>query len=242
MLPQFNELLAINQVANFAWWNEDHNYFIDLRATVPLRRGCQALSAAIGADRHDDTLFLFYPEAMEIAAGQKSWADLRSLAEARRQYYDHYVENMPKMLGTMPDRVDDPVLIEIFGMHHHFFEGLKLGEEATVLTGFAASAGKVQGVARVLHGATELYELEPGEILVCEATSPNWTPAFAIIGACVCDGGGSLTHAATVSREYGIPCVVGTSMATSRIKTGDRIEVDGTKGTVTILERAAEPV
>ena len=238
MLPQFNELLAINQVANFAWWNEDHNYYIDLRATVPLRRGCQALSAAIGADRHDDTLFLFYPEAMEIAAGQKSWADLRSLAEARRQYYDHYVENrpnMPKMLGTMPDRVDDPVLIEIFGMHHHYFEGLKLGEEATVLTGFAASAGKVQGVARVLHGATELYELEPGEILVCEATSPNWTPAFAIIGGCVCDGGGSLTHAAIVSREYGIPCVVGVGVATLRIKTGDRLEVDGTKGTVTIL-------
>ena len=69
--------------------------------------------------------------------------------------------------------------------------------------------------------AMELFDLEEGEILVTEATSPNWTPAFAIIGACVCDGGGSLTHAATVSREYGIPCVVGTSVATLRIKTGD---------------------
>ena len=87
--------------------------------------------------------------------------------------------------------------------------------------------------------AMELFDLEEGEILVTEATSPNWTPAFAIIAACVCDGGGSLTHAATVSREYGIPCVVGTSVATLRIKTGDLIEVDGTKGTVTILERAA---
>ena len=80
--------------------------------------------------------------------------------------------------------------------------------------------------------------MEDGEILVTEATSPNWTPAFAIIGACVCDGGGSLTHAATVSREYGIPCVVGTSVATLRIKTGDTLEVDGTKGTVRMLERA----
>ena len=87
--------------------------------------------------------------------------------------------------------------------------------------------------------ATELFDLEEGEILVTEATSPNWTPAFAIIGACVCDGGGSLTHAATVSREYGIPCVVGTSVATLRIKTGDLIEVDGTRGVVTIMERAA---
>ena len=91
--------------------------------------------------------------------------------------------------------------------------------------------------------AMELFELEDGEILVSEATSPNWTPAFAIIGACVCDGGGSLTHAATVSREYGIPCVVGTSVATLRIKSGDLLEVDGTKGIVRILERAnGDPV
>ena len=97
----------------------------------------------------------------------------------------------------------------------------------------------MKGKARVMLSAMELFDLEEGEILVTEATSPNWTPAFAIIAACVCDGGGSLTHAATVSREYGIPCVVGTSVATLRINTGDVIEVDGTKGTVTILERAA---
>ena len=107
---------------------------------------------------------------------------------------------------------------------------------------FPASAGVYTGIARVMVSAMELFELEEGEILVTEATSPNWTPAFAIIGACVCDGGGSLTHAATVSREYGIPCVVGTSVATLRIKSGDKIEVDGTKGTVRILERAAEAV
>ena len=55
---------------------------------------------------------------------------------------------------------------------------------------------------------------EPGEILVCGGTTTEWTPAFGIIAACVCDTGGSLTHAAIVSREYGIPCVVGTAIAT----------------------------
>jgi pyruvate,water dikinase len=146
------------------------------------------------------------------------------------------------VIGTIPDKVEDPVLIEIFGMHHHYFEALKADGTSNVLTGFPASAGTYTGTARVMVSAMELFDLEDGEILVTEATSPNWTPAFAIIGACVCDGGGSLTHAATVSREYGIPCVVGTSVATSRIRTGDRIEVDGTNGTVTILESAAEPV
>ena len=142
----------------------------------------------------------------------------------------------------MPEKVEDPVLIEIFGMHHRYFEGLKAGDEVTVFTGFAASAGTTEGRARVLLSATELYDLEQGEILVCEATSPNWTPAFALISACVCDGGGSLTHAAIVSREYGIPCVVGTSVATARIRTGDLIQVDGSEGRVTILERAGGAV
>ena len=87
--------------------------------------------------------------------------------------------------------------------------------------------------------ATQLAELVPGEILVCEATSPNWTPAFAIIAGCVCDGGGSLTHAAIVSREYGIPCVVGCAVATAWIRTGDFVEVDGSQGIVTTIERAA---
>ena len=241
-LEQFNQLLAINQVANFAWWNEDHNYYIDLRASIPLRRGALALGAAVGADTYDDALFLFAPEIREIGHGLTTWKDKQSIVTARHQYYDNYQEQrptVPKVVGTLPDKVEDPVLIEIFGMHHHYFEGLKSDANSLMLTGFPASAGKVTGKAHVMLSAMELFDLEEGEILVTEATSPNWTPAFAIIAACVCDGGGSLTHAATVSREYGIPCVVGTSVATQRIKTGDLIEVDGTKGVVTILERAA---
>jgi pyruvate, water dikinase len=178
-----------------------------------------------------------------VCQGRKQWKDIASLATARHQYYDHYQEirpTLPKVVGTVPEKVEDPVLIEIFGMHHHYFEGLRSDVNSTMLTGFPASAGKVQGRARVMISADALFELEEGEILVCEATSPNWTPAFAIIAACVCDGGGSLTHAAIVSREYGIPAVVGTSVATQRIKTGDLLEVDGTKGTVSILERAAQ--
>ena len=241
-LGAFNELLAINQVANFSWWNEDHNHYIDLRASIPLRRGALALGAAAGADQHDDGLFLFYPEFVDVCAGRKQWKDLQSIAKARHEYYDHYNairDTLPKVVGTLPDKIEDPVLIEIFGMHDHYFERMKSDPSSMQMSGFPASAGTVSGRARVMVSATELFDLEEGEILVCEATSPNWTPAFAIIAACVCDGGGSLTHAAIVSREYGIPCVVGCSVATARIKTGDLIEVNGSSGTVTILERAA---
>ena len=243
MVGAFNELVGICQVANFAWWNEDHNYYIDLRASIPLRRAALALGEAVGADKPDDGLFLFYPEFLDVCAGRTSYTSLSSLATARHDYYDHYNDirhTLPKVVGTVPEKVEDPVLIEIFGMHHHYFEGMRSDANSSVLTGFPASAGKVTGRAHVMVSATELFNLDEGEILVCEATSPNWTPAFAIIAGCVCDGGGSLTHAAIVSREYGIPCVVGTSVATQRIRTGDLIEVDGSKGTITILERAPE--
>ena len=239
-LAGFNQLIDICTVANFSWWNEDHNYYIDLRSSIPIRRGALALGAACGADQYDDGTFLFRPEFYAVCRGDKQWKDLQSIATARHQYYDDWQlkrPTIPKAVGTLPDRVDDPVLIEIFGMHKHYFEGLKADAHVTELKGFPASAGVYQGKARVMLSAMELFDLEEGEILVTEATSPNWTPAFAIISACVCDGGGSLTHAATVSREYGIPCVVGTSVATQRIQTGDIIEVDGTRGIVTIIER-----
>jgi phosphohistidine swiveling domain-containing protein len=243
-LGGFNQLLDLCTVANFAWWNEDHNYYIDLRASIPLRMGALELGKALDADKYDDGLFLFYPEIEDLTSGRDSWKRLQPLATARQEYYEGYQAQrptVPKVVGTMPESpIEDPVLIEIFGMHHHYFDGLKSDPASLTLTGFPASQGVVTGRAVVMLSAHELFDLEDGDILVTEATSPNWTPAFAIIAACVCDGGGSLTHAATVSREYGIPCVVGTSVATQRIKTGDTIEVDGTKGVVTILKRAAD--
>lgn len=241
-LRRFDELLAVNEVANFAWWNEDHNFYIDLRVSIPIRNGAIAIGERVGVDRVDEATFMFLPELHDVCAGRVEYDDIRSMVRERAAYYDGYQprrQEVPKVVGPTPDHVDDPVLIEIFGLHDGYFEGLRADAHVTELTGFPASAGVYRGRARVMWSAMELFELEEGEILVTEATSPNWTPAFAIIGACVCDGGGSLTHAATVSREYGIPCVVGTSVGTLRIGTGDLVEVDGTKGVVRILERAA---
>ena len=81
--------------------------------------------------------------------------------------------------------------------------------------------------------ADELARINPGEILVCESTSPNWTPAFAKIAACVCDGGGMLSHAAIVGREYRVPTVTAVGLATVAIADGDEIEVDGDEATAT---------
>ena len=94
-LAAFNELLGICTVANFAWWNEDHNYYIDLRSSIPMRRGALAAAEAVGADRYDDTTFLFFPELQEVCHGEVLWKDKQSIATARHEYYDHYQDLRP---------------------------------------------------------------------------------------------------------------------------------------------------
>jgi pyruvate,water dikinase len=247
-LQRFNEALASNQAANFAWWNEEHNYLIDRRAAIPVRRATLELGARLAADgrieRPDDMFYLFKPElfaAMESGGG-KAWPELAAMIPDRRAYFEHWRErgpSLPTMLGTIPHTVPDPIMIEVFGLSGHFLETLRggdgTGEDATEIRGFPAAKGIVEGVARVITTVTDLHSVLPGEILVCGGTTTEWTPAFGIIAACVCDTGGSLTHAAIVSREYGIPCVVGTAVATQTIKTGDRVRVDGRAGTVRVL-------
>ncbi len=82
---------------------------------------------------------------------------------------------------------------------------------------------------------SELGNLLPGESLVAPGTSAQWTPVFEIIKGIVTDGGGALSHAVIVAREYGVPAVTGCQKATATIKTGDRVKVDGDLGIVHIL-------
>jgi pyruvate,water dikinase len=103
------------------------------------------------------------------------------------------------------------------------------------VSGFPGAAGVVEGVARVIHDVADGAALEPGEILVTTVTNIGWTPLFPRAAAVVTDVGAPLSHAAIVARELGIPAVVGCGNATTRIKTGDRVRVDGGRGAVTVL-------
>jgi pyruvate,water dikinase len=88
----------------------------------------------------------------------------------------------------------------------------------------------------VITNADDPSALEPGEILVAPLTDPSWTPLFVPAAAVVVDVGAPFSHAAIVSRELGIPCVVSAIDATNRIPDGALLEVDGTTGKVTVLE------
>jgi pyruvate,water dikinase len=106
------------------------------------------------------------------------------------------------------------------------------GEGAPLLRGFGASPGVAGGVARILHSPAEMEKLKPGEILVTSMTTPDMVPAMSRAAAIVTDEGGMTCHAAIVSRELGVPCVVGTRDATKLISDGADVTVDGKTGTV----------
>jgi pyruvate,water dikinase len=105
-----------------------------------------------------------------------------------------------------------------------------------VVRGYPGSSGLARGPARVVRTLTEVNRVRKGDILVAETTMPAWTPLFATVAAVVTDVGGVTSHCAIVAREYGIPAVVGTTVATSVIRDGHLLEVDGQAGTVRLLE------
>ena len=104
-----------------------------------------------------------------------------------------------------------------------------------VIKGTGASAGRVTAPARVLRGPEDFGRMQPGEVLVARMTTPAWTPLFAMASAVVTDVGGPLSHSSIVAREYGIPAVLGTGVATQRLADGPKVSVDGDAGTVSIV-------
>ena len=107
-------------------------------------------------------------------------------------------------------------------------------QSGDTLKGVPASPGRVTAPARLLHGPEDFDRMRPGEVLVAGTTTPAWTPLFAMASAVVTDIGGPLSHGSIVAREYGIPAVMGTGIATRRIHDGQTVTVDGGAGTVTL--------
>ena len=118
-------------------------------------------------------------------------------------------------------------------------EALSAAEsEGDVIAGKPVSGGRVEGPVRVVQNLAEAEALETGEILVAGITDVGWTPYFAIISGLVTDVGSAVSHGAVVAREYGLPAVLNTRDATRRLRTGDRVRLDGDTGLIEILERS----
>jgi pyruvate,water dikinase len=180
---------------------------------------------------------IFFLEASEIARVLRGETLSPALIVDRRAAYERYclLPSYPALIrGTFdpfrwaedPDRRTDV-----------FLPGSRVpGRDA--ITGFPGASGVVEAPVRVLADAADGSSLRPGEVLVTSVTNVGWTPLFPRAAALITDVGAPLSHAAIVARELGIPAVVGCGNATMRLKTGDRVRVDGTAGTVELLNQA----
>ena len=160
--------------------------------------------------------------------------------ERRRGIFDALASQRPQpALNTPPAEITEPFTMMLYGITteqvQHWLDS-EDGSDDGSITGMAASPGVVEGRARVVTHADHLGEVQEGEILVATITAPSWGPIFGKIKATVTDIGGMMSHAAIVCREYGLPAVTGTGSASTTIKTGQLIRVDGTSGRVEILE------
>lgn len=224
--------------------SEDHGFYIDFEGghhvrQVLLELGRRLASAGALASA-DDVMMLTIDEAL-AALADASGADLRALVEERRGEMAHFgALEEPELVGSMPPGPppQDPVGRAI---GRFFGTPPEASAEPDVLKGHAGSPGTVRGVARVVRSLAEAQTLRRGEILVAPMTAPSWTPLFGTVAGVVTDTGGVLSHSAVVAREYGIPAVVGTVKATSVIRDGQTIEVDGRSGTVRLVEHSSPP-
>jgi len=251
---------AYNTIRTIYRYAEDHLFWVEHwfhTIWFSKIRQLGSLLVDAGMINEVDDIFMFnryeVPELLtEAATGWALGVDIpvrgsyyKAKAEKRKKILDAAKDwNPSPALGVPPEEVAEPFTIMLWGVTTDRVKEWLKGVDATAdgdvseVKGFASSAGVAEGPARVLKVLKDIVKLQPGEVLVCPTTNPSWAPVFTNIKAAVTDIGGLTSHAAIVCREYGIPSVTGTGLATSAIKTGDIVRVDGDTGVVTIVEKA----
>ena len=232
------ELAAANAVnLRLAPLTPDHHFYIDQGANARLRLVLVTIGARLAATgvlaNPEDVVFVKYNE-LRAVLGDPAALDARGTVGRRRQ--ERAVADRlhpPDWIGTVTaSQLAFPYLVN-WGYPDRFYRA-RTGS-AEKVTGIAGSPGVVEGVARVVRAVEEFDEVEEGEVLVCQMTNPAWVVLFTRIAGLVTDTGGTTSHPAVLAREFAIPAVVGTSVATQKIATGDRVRVDGSAGVVEIL-------
>jgi pyruvate,water dikinase len=172
-------------------------------------------------EKPEDLFFLHFSELQELA--NHDLRDWKSLITERHSIYER--ENRRRQI---------PRVLASDG--RAFYEGLGSETDTVdVITGSPVSPGVAEGKVHIIFDPSGA-QLVPGEILVCPGTDPAWTPLFMAAGGLITEVGGMMTHGSVVAREYGIPAVVGVHQATTRLKNGQRIRIDGTAGKIVVLE------
>jgi pyruvate,water dikinase len=215
----------------------DHHFYIDQGTNARLRLAAIAIGRKLAAagvlDDPEDVVYLRYNELRVLTANPEA-VDAKALVSERRDERERQaLVRPPEWIGTATEEALAFPYWSLWGFPEKFHRPLP--EKVDEVHGLAASPGVVEGTARHVASLDEFDQVKQGEILVCQMTNPAWVVLFTKIGGLVTDAGGIAAHPAVVAREFGIPAVVGTSIATQRIATGDRVRVNGTSGVVEVL-------
>jgi len=212
----------VMRVRRLLWWREEFRDLSTMMYDV-IRRYALALGHDLVAhgelDEVDDIWFTTVSDLWGFLDKQRP-ADLRATVVRRRRYYDAY-------RSFLSENEIGPV-----GRSQPSADGLR---------GIGCSAGKVTGRARVVDSPDQIGRVQDGDVLVTRFTDTGWTATFALLRGVVTEYGGMLCHAAIVSREYGIPCVVGVDGVLDAVRDGQLVTVDGAAGTVTVEAKVPQP-
>jgi len=240
----FSILMKVAQ--NSSMFSEEHNHYLDLYCHAMIRRVVLDIGrrfAANGAIAEVDDIFYLVPDEVRKAGINPDKFNLKQIVAERKAEWEAWNKdgNPPAILKegfTMEDAVGvlaqsmDPIALKVVVGNMP----VPKPELKADLFGICGSPGMSEGIARVIQKEEELERIQKGDILVAATTSPSWTPVFSLIGGAVVDRGGSLSHAAIVGREYGIPVVINTFEGTQKIKDGQRIKIDANLGAVYIVD------
>jgi pyruvate,water dikinase len=238
------EMRAANEInLLMAPLTPDHHFYIDQGANAHVRLVLIAIGKKLVAqgvlDAPDDVVYFRYNELRQFM-GNPAMFDGRALVAQRKAEREKAYTFRPKdWVGTVTKTQLAFPYLNLWGFPDRFYR--KETEIAGQVTGIGGSPGVVEGIARVVLREDQFDQVKAGDILVCQMTNPAWVVLFTKIIGLVTDAGGTVSHPAVLSREFGIPAVIGSSVATQQIKSGDRIRVDGTRGVVEIIETTKAP-
>jgi pyruvate,water dikinase len=229
-LARFDEVLAAAVGAGPL--TEEHNYWIDRLAHAHARRVALALGTRLareGTLASSDEIFLLY--VPEVADALPRPTDLTDLVERRRRDLARWRRlRSPKTIGAppaAPGPATPGVSLERVDFDHSVEQ-----DGSDCLRGVAASPGIARGPARLVTDDGDFSKVRAGDVLVCRSSTVSWVPLFTMATAVVTEIGGSLSHAAVVAREFGVPAVVAVGGALSTLRDGEPLEVDGSAGLV----------